>query len=853
MSSATIERPKQTSARSVIGKVSLRNLAAHKIRLALTVLSVVLGTAFVTGSFVFTDTLGHTFHGIFADVAKGVDVQVSGQDDNGSGVPVADLAKIKAVPGVRAVDPQVSQQVVLLAANGKPVPSGGAPTEGLSYSPPGQLIGDAYKFVAGTPPAKAGDIALNKGAMKIAKLKLGDHTKIVVPSRDTVEVTVTGIYDTKSDTGGYVGALFTPNQAMQLFTDGAHVGVVNVAGTGVSQTELKDRIAAAVPGLKYKTGKQVTDDTQHDVSQALQFVNYFLLAFGAIALLVGTFIIYNTFSMIVAQRLRELALLRAIGASRSQVNRSVLLEATLVGLAGSVLGIGGGIGLAYGLRALLNSFNVGLPSGPLQLLPRTVIVALLVGVLVTVFSAYSPARRAAKTPPVAAMREEFASTGSSLRKRTIVALVFSLLGAVALVGGGTAKGGGGAASLVGIGALLLIVGVLLGAPALSRPVVGGVGRLVAAPFGAVGRLARTNAVRNPRRTAATAFALTLGLMLVTAIAVFGSSAKRSINALVDNGVTADYILTGPNAIGVPVAAGDAAAKTAGVQTATQLHAVIVKFGGANHNGTAVDGSLADVLPFTLNAGTADYSGHQLLASQNTATSNHWKVGTVVPVTSTDGKQLEETVSGIYPENQLLGPWITSGSFYRQVTPTQNLNDMVVLVKAMPGADLGRLRAALVKATDPYLVVKVQDREEFKGSQASQINGLLAILYGLLALAIVIAVLGIINTLALSVVERRREIGMLRAVGMQRPQVRRTIYLESMLIAVFGALVGLTLGLTFGALFVRTLRNGGLRHISVPFGQSVLMLVLAALVGVLAALWPAVRAARTRPLEAIADL
>lgn len=859
MSVVTLKRPEPGSTKSsgtganVIRKVSLRNLAAHKIRLALTVLSVVLGTAFVTGSFVFTDTLSHTFHGIFADIAKGVDVQVTGQDSDGSGVPVADIDKIKAVPGVRAVDPQVSQQVVLLASDGKPVPSGGAPTVGMAYSPPGQIIGDPYTFVEGSPPTQAGEIALNRGAMKLAKLKLGDHTKIVVPSRDTVNVVVTGVYDTKSDTGGYVGALFSRDQAFQLFSDGTHVGAINVAGNGLSQTELKDRIAAAVPGLTYKTGKQVTDQTQQDVTNALKFVNYFLLAFGAIALLVGTFIIYNTFSMIVAQRLRELALLRAIGASRRQVNQSVLLEAVLVGLTGSAVGIGAGVGLAYGLRALLNSFNVGLPSGPLQLQPRTIIVALLVGVLVTVFSAYSPARRAAKTPPVAAMRAEFASVGSSLRKRTIVAVSFSLLGALALAAGGTAKGGGGAAGMVGIGALLLIVGVLLGAPALSRPVVGGIGRVVAMPFGPVGRLARTNAVRNPRRTAATAFALTLGLMLVTAIAVFGSSAKRSINALVDNGVTADYILTGPAAIGVPVAAGEAVTKVAGVQTATQLHSVLIKFDGTNHEGTAVDGNLNEVLPFTTTSGTADLSGHNLLASQNTADKYHWKLGSLVPVTTTDGKQTSLTVTGIYPENQLLGPWITSGTFYREVTPTRALNDMVVLIKAKPGTNLDALRSDLQTSTDPYLVVKVQDRDEFKGSQASQINGLLAILYGLLALAIVIAILGIINTLALSVVERRREIGMLRAVGMQRAQVRRTIYLESMLIAVFGAIVGVALGLTFGALFVRTLRNGGLEHISVPFGQSVMMLILAALVGVLAALWPAVRAARTRPLEAIADL
>lgn len=818
---------------SIMRKVSLRNLAAHKIRLALTVLSVVLGTAFVTGSFVFTDTLGHTFHGIFADVAKGVDVQVTGADSNGSGVPVADLAKISAVPGVRAVDPQVGAQIVLLAADGKPVKSGGAPTMGLSYTPPGQIIGDPYQFVAGSPPTQAGQIALNQGAMKIAKLKLGDHTKVLVPSRDTLDVTVTGVYHTKSDTGGYVGALFAQDQAMQLFTDGSHVGSVNVAGNGVSQTELRDRISQAVPGLTYKTGKQVTDQTQQDVTNALKFVNYFLLAFGAIALLVGTFIIYNTFSMIVAQRLRELALLRAIGASRGQVNRSVLLEAGVVGLIGSVIGIAGGVGLAYGLRALLNGFNVGLPSGPLQLEVRTIVVALLVGIVVTVFSAYAPARRAAKTAPVAAMREEFASAGSSLRRRTIVAGGFGLLGALALVGGGVAKAGGGAAGLVGIGALLVIVAVLLGAPALSRPIVGGVGLLAAAPFGPVGKLARTNAVRNPRRTAATAFALTLGLMLVTAIAVFGSSAKRSINALVDNGVTADYILTGSNAIGVPIGAGEAASKVSGVQTALALHSLRVKFDGSDQNGTGVDGSLDAVLPYRLISGTGNLTANNMLASDTTAQQHHWTVGSTVKVTTLDGAPETLKVAGIYRHNDLLGDWVASGEFYRTVTPKQDLNDEVVLVKATPGTNLATLRTDLEKATDPYLVVDVQDRQQFKGTQASQINGLLGVLYGLLALAIVIAILGIINTLALSVVERRREIGMLRAVGMVRPQVRRTIYLESMLIAVFGAIVGVVLGLGFGSLFVRTLRDQGLDHISVPIGQSVLMLVLAAVVGVLA--------------------
>jgi putative ABC transport system permease protein len=625
-----------------------------------------------------------------------------------------------------------------------------------------------------------------------------------------------------------------------------------VAGSGVSQNELKARISQALPHLTVKTGKQVTDETQKDVSTALKFVNYFLLAFGAIALLVGTFIIYNTFSMIVAQRLRELALLRAVGASRKQMSRSVLFEAVVVGLIGSIIGIAAGVGLAYGLRALLNSFNVGLPNGTLQLSPRTVIVAMLVGVVVTVFSAYSPARRAAKIPPVAAMREEFASAGTSLRRRTIFGAIFGLIGAAALVGGAFSQGGG-AAGLVGLGALALILGVLLGAPAMARPIVAALGAPLGRLFGSVGRLARTNAVRNPRRTAATAFALTLGLMLVTAIAVFGSSAKKSINGLVDNGVTADYILTGPDAIGVPVGAAAAVAKVEGVKTAVALQPVHVRFNGSAQQGTGVDGSLADVLPFSMLSGTQDLTGHNILASKDKADQSGWKVGSTVVMTSPDGKALSTRVAGIYAHNQLLGDWMTSSQVYREVTPANHRYDMVVLIRAQSGTDPTTLRTRLEQATDSSLVVKVQDREQFKGTQASQIDNLLAILYGLLALAIVIAVLGIVNTLALSVVERRREIGMLRAVGMLRPQVRRTIYLESALIAVFGAIVGLALGLTFGALFVRTLRDQGLDQVAIPYGQSVSMLVLSAVVGVLAALWPAVRAARTRPLEAIANL
>jgi len=836
---------------SPMRRVSLRNLAAHKVRLILTVLSVVLGTAFVAGSFVFTDTLQKTFDSIVDGSADGIDVRVSPVEQGSSGVPIADVDTIRAVDGVRAVAPSVGGQIVVLDSAGKPTQNGGAPSIGSSYLPPEQQFGEPTKFVTGTPPEQTGQIALNEGAAKRAGLEVGDHTRVLTMNGWN-DVTISGLYAPETDTGGYVGVLFTDAQARQLFTDGSHVGYIDVAGTGVSQDELRDRIAAALPDTKVQTGAEVREETKDEIGQALSFVNYFLLAFGAIALLVGTFIIYNTFSMIVAQRLRELALLRAIGASRKQVGRSVVLEALVVGVIGSALGLAAGVGLAYGLRGLLNAFDLGLPEGSLQVAPRTIIVALILGVLVTVVSAYAPARRASKVPPVAAMREEFASTGDTLKVRTLIGAIAAVLGVLALVVGAQSTGGGAAAT-VGLGALGLVLAVLLAAPALSRPVVGALGAVFAKPFGPVGRLARTNAVRNPKRTAATAFALTLGLMLVSVIGVFGASAKSSVNALVDKGVEADFVLSGPQGIGVPAGAAAAAGQVTGVEQAVSLHGVAVKIDDEDVFGTALSGSPDGVLDYTMKEGTTSITGTDMLVSETEAADHGWKLGTPVTLTDRDGEQVTTTVTGIYADNQLLGPWVVSDQVYQDVTPLSMRTEWAVLIKAAPGSDLTAMASDLATATDPFVVVQVQDREQFKGTQGQQIDTLLAVLYGLLALAVVIAILGIVNTLALSVVERRREIGMLRAVGMQRAQVRRTIYLESVLIAVFGALVGVVLGVVFGWGFVRTLADEGLDQISVPWGQVVAMLIGSAVVGVLAALWPASRAARTKPLEAIADM
>ncbi|NUS42367.1 MAG: ABC transporter permease [Mycobacteriaceae bacterium] len=833
-------------------RVALRNLAAHRVRLALTVLSVVLGTAFVAGSFVFTDTLKGTFDAIFANEAQGVDVRVGARHEQALGLDLGQVAKITATPGVGRVAPAVSGPAVLLR-NGRAVQTGGAPTVAESYLPPERAVSVSRRLVAGGPPTGPGEIILNRGGARRAGLDVGDRAQVLLPARGTIDVVVRGLYDIPSDTGGFIGVQFAENEARSLLSDREHVDHVDIAATGVSAGALRDRLAEAFPDLKVQTGPEVRAELQSKMEEQLSFVNYFLLAFGAIALLVGTFIIYNTFSMIIAQRLRELALLRAVGASRGQIGRSVVLEALVVGLLGSVAGLAAGLGLAYGRAALLNVVDTGLPTGSMRVLPRTVAVSMLVGLAVTVLSAYAPARRAAKIPPVEAMREDAAPQAEALRTRTLSGAALAGLGAV-LVALGARHTGGNAALTVGVGAVGLILAVLLAAPALSRPVLAILGVAVTRPFGPIGRMARTNAARNPRRTAATAFALTLGLMLVSVIAMFGASARETLNVVVDKGIKADYLLSGPQNqfVGVPQDAVDAARAVPGVRGVATLRAVAVKVDDERIAGTSPFGAIGETVNYTLDEGRNTLGPGEMMVSRTEADKRGWHAGDTVELTGLDMRTFTATVSGIYSDTLMFGSLAVSDALYQRIVSDAYRINLVAMIQAEPGADLAALRTALGDAVAKDVVVQVQDREDFKGEQGRQIQTMLTILYGLLALAVVIAILGIVNTLALSVVERRREIGMLRAVGTQRVQVRRIIYLESTLIALFGAAVGVALGLGLGAGFLRTLRDRGLEQIAVPWVQVVAMLLGSAVVGVVAALWPGVRAARTPPLAAIAE-
>lgn len=847
---------------SVMRRVSLRNLRAHKLRLFLTVFSIVLGTSFVAGSIVFTTTISHAFSTIFDSAAPGVAVEVTPADRQSPGVPqsvVDDLTARKAELGVDRMVSNYSGLVTVANADGKALQTGGAPSIGTAYVPPDQALSpQSGKLVAGgRGPANSGEIVLNSSAADEAGLKVGSQTKVVLGQGSAAprEVKVVGLLDLPSSTGGFVNVQFDQATARELFSDGTHVAQVDMSAvSGVTPEQLQERVTALLPGDTYKvrTGDQVRQDQKDQVNQFLTIFTGILLAFAAIGLIVGTFIIYNTFAMIVAQRNRELALLRAVGASKRQVSRSVLFEAFVVGVIGGVVGLGIGIALAAALKAFTSSSS-GLPDAPLQIGVWAVVAALFVGVVVTMVSAWVPAVRASRVPPVEAMRAGMAEGSASLVRRTVAGAVFGIGGVVTIVAGAMGVGLGPAIA-VGIGAAACIIGAVLAGPAMSRPVVGALGTVIGAPFGKIGRLARTNSVRNPRRTSATAFALTLGLMLVAVIGTLGTSFKGTVDSAVDSGIKADYIVAGTNNLPIPAAVYDSVAKADGVKTAVSMGVVQAKIGDDTVTGyAALGGQPSEVATMTMKDGASDQlPADGMMVSERASENRGWHRGDVVTLTGATGQQVKTTVAGVYADNEVLQPWLVGPQVYDELVPPPARISAVVLVTPTAGITDDQLRSNLENATDSYLTVQVQDRQQFKNSASSQIDQMLATLYAMLGLALLIAVLGIVNTLALSVVERTREIGMLRAVGMLRAQVRRSIYLESVLIAIFGAIVGVVLGCLIGWALVRTLAKWGLGAPVLPWNLIVITLIASAFVGVLAALWPAVRAARTRPLEAIAE-
>jgi putative ABC transport system permease protein len=553
--------------------------------------------------------------------------------------------------------------------------------------------------------------------------------------------------------------------------------------------------------------------------------------------------------MLVAQRTRELALLRALGAGRGQVTRSVLAEALVLGVTGSTLGLLGGFGIASALRALFSSFGLTL-DGSLVLSSSTVAWCYSLGVLVTLLAAYLPARRAAATPPVAAMREDHVAAERSLRRRTVAGTGLALVGAASLAVS-AASDGTGAAQLVGLGGLALVLAAIALSPVLARPFARSVGAVLPRLWSTPGHLARENAQRNPRRTAATASALMVGLALVSAFSILGASANASVDKLIDTAVRADYVVS--TAVGQPFTPEVAERLRAvdGVQAVSQERFGQALIGGTETLVAAVEASALDrtlALDFE-DGGSSGLDGAGLLVDAPTAEGRGWEVGDTVELVSATGQTAELTVGGVFAANQAVGPavvsletWTASGG---------DSLDRYVFVDVSDGADTASVRTSLEAALEPYPVVTLKDRDEFAGEQKGQVDQVLLLINALLVLSVLIAVLGIVNTLAMSVLERTREIGLLRAVGMTRGQLRRMVRLESVLISVYGSALGLGLGGLLGTSLTRALSEQGITELVVPGGRLALFLALGAGIGVMAAVWPARRAARMQVLDAIA--
>jgi putative ABC transport system permease protein len=843
-------------------RVALKGLFAHKLRFALTALAVVLGVGFVAGTFVLTDTINQTFTDLFQQTTKGIDVAVrTGSTFGGTNgppqrapMPASVRDRIASVPGVEAAQGNVTGYAQFVGKDGKPVTTGGAPTLGVSASSAPQLqAGSTVRD--GHRPVSPDEVGVDARTAKKQEFKVGDRITILLRDGPR-QFTVAGIFGfgPADNLAGATVAIFDLETAQRVLNRvGQYDQISVVAAKGVSPETLRDRIRATLAGGDFEvlTGKELAADTAKAIGQFTGFINTALLSFAFVALFVGSFIIVNTFSIILAQRSRELALLRCVGSTRGQVLRMVLGEAGIVGLLASLIGLGVGVLVAMGLEGAFAAVGVSLPSTTLVVAPRTVIVALVVGLVVTVLASLVPALRATRIAPVAALREEAAPPRRPRWWRTASGTVITLIGVGLLLLGLFAKTGNRLAN-VAAGAVVIFLGVALLSPLVTRPLARVIGWPFAAWAGEPGKLARDNAMRSPRRTASTAAALMIGLALVSFSTIFAASLKASISRTLDETVAADYIVIGPpNTI-----TGFSSDVVRRLNEQPELASVAaLRFGQFHLDGTnqqlyGIDPVAFDrtIRTHTTAGALTDLVDGGVAVNTDVAKQHGWKVGDQVPMEFPIGGRRDETLKAIYENNQINGPFLLSLADYQQVYPDQV--DIAALVKAKSGVAPDDSRAAIDRVVKDYPTVQVKDQAEYKKQQTDSINQLLVLFYLLLALAVVIAFIGIVNTLALSVLERVRELGLLRALGMTKRQLRSMIRWEAAIIAVLGAVLGLALGVFFGWTLVRGLRNQGITDFALPYGTLVGFVVAAALAGIVAAIFPGRRAARIDMLRAI---
>ncbi len=845
-------------------KLTIKSLFARKLRFALTSFAVVLSVAFVSGSFITADSLRATFDDIAEEVVSNVNVQVRGiaafVDDDSTRPPVPEevVEAISAVDGVAYAQgnvfgfPRVSYEGELLTTVG-------GPTLGYNYDPDNPI--SPVTLVPGSRAPDSGEVMIDSITADRYGIVIGDTVNIRTLA-EPEDFVVTGLFFFGEEDFGVIFTMFETNTAQRLFdTVGSFATIEVSAAAGITEEVLAERINTVLPAdYEAVTSGVVEEEFTGQFSQIIGIFQTALLAFAAVALVVSAFIINNTFSIVLGQRIKELGLLRCLGATGRQVRTSVIGEALLVGVLASLIGVLAGVGVSAFISFALEQAGDGggLPTGPIIIGLRTWIVSLIVGIGVTLLASVAPARRAASVPPIAAISDQFILAPVSSRRRSIIGVVFGVVGALLSLLG--VFGGGGATDRLAplaLGALLLFLATALLSPLMARPVALMLGSPIARLARTPGRLARENAARNPRRTSSTASALMVGLALVAMVLIVGESFKATFTSTLNTSLRADYFvqLDSPGEAGFSPQLAEDLSEVDGVGIAVGYR------GGPGVATMRIDGITYDVLGtpeeglgilVDANLTQGSYQGLEdngLLVYTDAAEDLALSAGDTISVEFPSGTQ-NLTVTGIYDDATILGNWVIGINTYKEVYTSSRQYDLFVAAAAAEGIDPTDLRPAVDAVAANYPETKLENREEFQQSLESQIDQLLLVVNALLIFAIVIASLGVVNTLMLSVFERIRELGLLRAVGMTRRQTRRMVRWEAVIVTVFGGILGVLLGILFAFIAIAALPESFISSIGVPISSLIGIVVLCVVLGMLAAILPARRAARLNVLDAI---
>jgi putative ABC transport system permease protein len=847
-------------------RVALKGLLGRKLRTSLTAIAIVLGVAMVAGTFMLTDSIDRAFDSIFTDVRKGSNAVISGKtafdisSDVGASAPTLPdslLGKVRGLPDVEAAEGSVDGQAQLIGKNGKAIVYGGAPNLGFSIAN-GASRFNPLTLVEGSWP-KQGDVVIDKSTAGKEHFKIGQSVGVQAegPSR-TLRISGFVRFGSVSTIGGATLSGFDLPTAQELFDKRGRLDEIAVASKpGVSDDQLVNALQGVLPPTaQVKTAAQQAKDDASETNGFISFLRGFLLAFGGIALFVGSFVIANSLSITIAQRTREFATLRTVGASRRQILTSIMIEALVMGVLASLVGLAFGVALAKGLFALFDAVGFTLPNSGLVLTGTAVAIALAAGILVTLVASLRPAFRATRVPPIAAVRE-----GATLPKSRLAflrlpgSILLTLLGFAALSYSLFAPGLSTTSLLVwmGLGALMIFLGVALLAERLVRPLATVLGWPAAKFGGIAGMLARENTERNTQRTASTASALMIGLALVTLVTLLAAGIISTFKGAVDDlWKNADYALTAQNNFSpIPISVAEAAAKAPGVDAVGDVRAGQAKAFGSVYNATAVNPAASRIFSLDWKDGSdavlANLGENGAFVDDGFAKDHHLQVGSTFKQTFPNGESATFRVEGIFKPPTGGSPFgpvtISAKTWDRFNDQPQNLYSFVI----MRGGETDANRVALENTLSEFPNAKVQTRKEFVDNQISGLSSVLNILYVLLALSILVSFFGIVNTLVLTVFERTREIGMLRAVGMTRRQVRRMIRQESVITSSIGGALGILLGIALGGLLVARV---DFIDFTLPIGQLIVFAIAAIFVGVIAAIFPARRAARLNVLQAL---